>query len=405
MGIISRRLVPGPALGDNGGVTLALPLILALVQAAAPAPEGPSTPAADPARIAARAVELQKQGKLEDSAAEYRRFLELAPKSWEARSNLGVVYAQLGRFDDAVVQYREVLALRPSALAVRYNLAIALYKGVHFREAATELEAVLKAKPDHPQAPLLLADSRLLLGEWKQVIAILDPLVERDPDNKAVLYMLGTALMRDRQYARGQRVLDRILRQGDSAEAHLVLALASREANDDIAAEKELRRALELDPSLPTANGTLGDVLVRMGEGAAAVAALERELELNPNHFDSHLLLGLLLRQESKTDEAMQHLRKALVLRPGDTGVRYQIALVEIATSNLEAARATLEALVGEAPRFTEAQVSLATVYYRLGRRADGQRHQAIVEQLKRDEKAREDAEKARQQGTQASPP
>jgi len=200
-------------------------------------------------------------------------------------------------------------------------------------------------------------------------------------------------------------VLDRILRQGDSAEAHLVLALASREANDDIAAEKELRRALELDPSLPTANGTLGDVLVRMGEGAAAVEALRRELEVNPNHFDSHLLLGLLLRQESKTDEAMRHLRKALALRPGDTGVRYQIALVEIATNNLEAARATLEALAGDEPRFTEAQVSLATVYYRLGRRADGQRHQAIVEQLKREEKAREDAERARQQGTQAPPP
>jgi Flp pilus assembly protein TadD len=374
------------------------------VQAATAAPARAAAPA-DPATIAARAVELQKEGKLEESAAEYRRFLELAPKSWEARSNLGVVYAQLGRFDDAVVQYREVLALRPSALAVRTNLAIALYKGVHFREAAGELEAVLKAKPDHPQAPLLLADCRLLLGEWKQVIALLDPLVERDPDNKAVLYMLGTALMRDRQYERGQRVLDRILRQGDSAEAHLVLALASREANDDIAAEKELRRALELDPSLPTANGTLGDVLVRMGEGAAAVAALQRELELNPNHFDSHLLLGLLLRQDSRTDEAMAHLRKALVLRPGDTGVRYQIALVEIATNDLEAARATLESLVGEAPRFTEAQVSLATVYYRLGRRADGQRHQAIVEQLKRDEKAREDAEKARQQGTQAPPP
>jgi len=387
-----------------GGVTLALPLVLALVQAATPAPARTASPA-DPAKIAARAVELQKQGKLEDAAAEYRRFLELAPASWEARSNLGVVYAQLGRFDDAVTQYRAALSLRPSAVAVRYNLAIALYKGVHFREAAAELEAVLKAKPDHPQAPLLLADCRLLLGEWKQVIAILDPLLERDPDDKAVLYMLGTALMRDRQYERGQRVLDRILRQGDSAEAHLVLALASREANDDIAAEKELRRALELDPSLPTANGTLGDVLVRMGEGAAAVAALERELELNPNHFDSHLLLGLLLRQESKTDEAMGHLRKALVLRPGDTGVRYQIALVEIATNNLEAARATLEALVGDEPRFTEAQVSLATVYYRLGRRADGQRHQAIVEQLKREEKAREDAERARQQGTQAPPP
>ena len=255
---------PEMILRQNRNVTIAIAFLLVLATAQAP----------DPAAIAARAVELQKQGKLEDAAEEYRRFLQLSPKSWEARSNLGVVYAQLGRFDEAVTQYREALALHPSALAVRYNLAVALYKAARFGEAATELEAVLKAKPDHPAAPLLLADCRLLLGEWKQVIAILDPLLERDPDNKAILYMIGTALMRDRQPERGQRVLDRILRQGDSAEAHLVLAIASREANDDIAAEKELRRALELDPNLPTANGTLGDVLVRMGEGAAAVAAL-----------------------------------------------------------------------------------------------------------------------------------
>ena len=144
-----------------------------------------------------------------------------------------------------------------------------------------------------------------------------------------------------------------------------------------------------------------------MGEGAAARSRrCERELEVNPNHFDSHLLLGLLLRQDSKTDEAMAHLQKALVLRPGDPGVRYQIALVEIADERPRGgARRRSRPWSRKTPRFTEAHVSLATVYYRLGRRADGQRHQAIVQQLKREEKAREDAEKARQQGTQAPPP
>ena len=57
-----------------------------------------------------------------------------------------------------------------------------------------------------------------------------------------------------------------------------------------------------------------------------------------------------------------------------------------------------------DAPSFTEAHVSLAMVYYRLGRRADGNREQAIVQRLKAEEKAREDAERARQQG-QAAPP
>jgi tetratricopeptide (TPR) repeat protein len=264
-------------------------------------------------------------------------------------------------------------------------------------EAATELEAVVKQSPEHPQAPLLLADCRLQLGEWKRVIAILDPLLEKDPDNQAILYMIGTALMRDRQVERGQRVLDRILRKGDSAEAHLVLAIASREASDDLSAEKELRRALELNPSLPTANAILGELLVKMGDAPGAMEALRRELAANPNHFDANLLLALLLRQESRDDEARAHVEKALTLRPGDPGALYQLALVRIATGDLEAARKVLEPLVRESPDFTEAHVSLATVYYRLGRREDGNREQAIVQRLKAEQKAREDAERERQ--------
>jgi tetratricopeptide (TPR) repeat protein len=391
------------------------PLLLAVAVQAAPAVPPPAAPRSAPASaaagpsdlaaIAARAVELQRQGRLEDAAAEYRRLLDAVPGVWEARSNLGVVYAQLGRFEQAVEEYRHALAVLPPpladqapAVAVRYNLAVALYKGARIPEAARELEAVLKTRPDHPSAPLLLADCRLQLGEWKRVIAILDPLLDREPENQALLYMLGTALMRDRQYDRGQRVLDRILRKGDSAEAHLVLAIASREANDDLAAEKELRRALELDPSLPTANGILGDVLAKEGDAPGAVAALRREIAVNPNHFDSHLLLALLLRQDSKLVEARQHVEKALQLRPGDPGALYHLALVELAAGELDEARLTLEPLVKDQPTFTEAHVSLAMAYYRLGRRADGDPEQAIVRRLKREEKDREDAERARQQ-------
>jgi hypothetical protein len=59
-----------------------------------------------------------------------------------------------------------------------------------------------------------------------------------------------------------------------------------------------------------------------------------------------------------------------------------------------------LEPLVAEEPSFSEAHVSLATVYYRLGRREDGNREQHVVQRLKAEQQAREDAEKAKQQGT-----
>jgi Tfp pilus assembly protein PilF len=134
----------------------------------------------------------------------------------------------------------------------------------------------------------------------------------------------------------------------------------------------------------------LGGVLMRMGEHAAAALELEKELELNPNNFDAHLLLGVIRRQEFEQEKARDHLQRALALRPGDPGVRYQLALVDVAAGGLESALSTLEELVALHPKWSEPHVSLATVYYRLNRRQDGDREQAIVRELMRESKANE---------------
>jgi hypothetical protein len=57
-----------------------------------------------------------------------------------------------------------------------------------------------------------------------------------------------------------------------------------------------------------------------------------------------------------------------------------------------------LEALVAEHPAWLEPHVSLATVYYRLKRRADGDREREIVDRLTREAQAR-------QPGAQPAPP
>jgi hypothetical protein len=49
-----------------------------------------------------------------------------------------------------------------------------------------------------------------------------------------------------------------------------------------------------------------------------------------------------------------------------------------------------LEAIVKDSPQFTEAHVSLATVYYRLKRKEDGDRERAIVQKLNAEAQARE---------------
>jgi Tfp pilus assembly protein PilF len=77
--------------------------------------------------------------------------------------------------------------------------------------------------------------------------------------------------------------------------------------------------------------------------------------------------------------------------------VRYQIATVELAKGQLEQAQRELEALVKESPQFTEAHVSLATIYFRQKRKADGERERAIVTKLNAERQANSPALKSPQ--------
>jgi len=69
-------------------------------------------------------------------------------------------------------------------------------------------------------------------------------------------------------------------------------------------------------------------------------------------------------------------------VRPNDLAARYQLASIAFQENKLEAARRDLEAIVKESPEYTEAHVTLATVYYRLNRKLDGDRERAIVQKL-----------------------
>jgi predicted Zn-dependent protease len=89
-----------------------------------------------------------------------------------------------------------------------------------------------------------------------------------------------------------------------------------------------------------------------------------------------------LLKDDKKFPEALVCLRRAMQVRPNDLGVRYQLASITLHEGKLEDARRELEAIIKESPAFTEAHVTLATVYYRLNRKLDGDRERATVLKL-----------------------
>src|SRR6185437_8687864 len=205
----------------------------------------------DPRALIEDAMSKQQAGDLEGAVPEYREFLKLHPEATAIHSNLGAALAGLGRFEEAIPEYKIALRQSPRLPGARLNLALAYYKMGHVSEAADQLVRVHTEDPANLQSALLLGDCYLRMGQNKDVIRVLEPEEKKHPENMAIAYMLGTALIRDKQVEKGQVLVDQILRNGDSAEAHLMLGSAKMSVSDFSGARDEFAKAVALNPNLP----------------------------------------------------------------------------------------------------------------------------------------------------------
>jgi tetratricopeptide (TPR) repeat protein len=336
------------------------------------------------------AVERHQAGDVVGAIEFYEASLEKDPARVDARSNLGAAYAGLGRYDEAVKQYRAVLERVPEQAQVRFNLALSLYKSARIGEAAPELERVAAEDPKNTNAILLLADCRLQMGNPGGVVDLLAPREEELKNERLFVYLMGNALVRSNDLQRGQAYIDRLLREGGPAEARFLMGAALLRKNDSRGALPELERAVAENPALPAVHSMLGRALVGVGRRDDAIAAFRSELARNPNDFDSNLYVGLFLKDDGKLDEAQEHLKRAGRLRPQDPAVLYMLGSLHLAAGRPEEARRALSTVTERVPTYRQAHVLLATAYYRLKNKDQGDKHRDIAEKLRAEEQARE---------------
>ena len=333
------------------------------------------------------AVTEYEKGNVQQAIALYESLLKLQPNSVQARTNLGVALAHEGRYSEAISQYRVALKEDPENPMVRINLALAWYKQANFEKAGIELERLRRHHPDN-QSLYLLADCYLHLGRNRNAVTLLEPAYQANPEDRAVDYALGTALIRDGQIQKGEAVINRILKDGDSAEADLLMGAAQYAAGSHKDAATTIRKALDLNPNLPGGWSLYGRALLNSGENEGAKLAFQNALQVDPNDFDANIHLGAQLRHDGDDAAAAPYLERALRLRPASPEARLQVGALNATLGHLDEARKDLEQVAHEWPEFQEVHVQLASLYARMNRKQDSMREREIV--LKLNAKARE---------------
>jgi len=307
--------------------------------------------ASSPEDALEHAMELQQAGDLAGAVQGYREFLATHPNEMAVHSNLGVLLSRLGRFDEAVTEHRKALDLAPGNPDIILNLGLAYYKSGRIPDAAREFSKARQIAPDNQQVTLLLADCQLQMGQNQNVIALLQPVEERNPNDLAIAYLLGTALIRDHRVEEGQQLVDRILRNGDSAEGRFLLGSQMFAAGDFPGAVKQLASALELNPNLPGLASLYGQALLNTGDPDAAATAFQKELASNANDFAANLYLAEIFIARKKWAEAEPLLASAQRVRPDSVAAKQDLARLTAHDEKLDNEGSAQEAKGARGPR------------------------------------------------------
>jgi TolB-like protein/cytochrome c-type biogenesis protein CcmH/NrfG len=106
------------------------------------------------------------------------------------------------------------------------------------------------------------------------------------------------------------------------AEVHQSLAWIHFAERDWGAAEREVRRALELNPNNADAHLTYSDLLMSTGRSEEGMSEIERCLELDPLNFFFQCYYGWHLVYVGRNDDAIAQLQKTLKMEPNFAAVR-----------------------------------------------------------------------------------
>jgi len=145
-------------------------------------------------------------------------------------------------------------------------------------------------------------------------------------------------------------------------------------ARDYTKAAVHLKRACKLRPDDSTAAFELGEALEKSSDWPGARDALESSLKLAPSQMSARLLLGRVYLQLKDAKNAADQFEAALLVDSNNSDGRLGLAEAQIQQSDFAGAMTDLEAFTKSDPRNAAALRLLARAYRGLGREQDAKR-------------------------------
>jgi tetratricopeptide (TPR) repeat protein len=242
----------------------------------------------------------------------------------EALFNIAGTMTRQNSAQDALIFGQLALHLRPDFDLARMLVAGILESMNRNEDAIAAYREIDSQSPFHWSARLRVAGNLEALDRDDDAIALLQILTREDATRPEPLVSLGDLLRSNKRFAESVAAYDRAIDLLSDLDKRHWTILYSRGISLERSkqwerAERDFKRALELNPDQPYVLNYLGYSWVDQGINLGpAREMIERAVKLRPN--DGYIVdsLGWVLYRLKDFEGAVEHLERAVELRPND---------------------------------------------------------------------------------------
>ncbi len=340
----------------------------------------------EPSALQNYALLLMKTGESEEAIAPLLVLKNVAALALPARVSLIECYLKSNKRDSAERELDDLLRSNLAGAEEQTKLAAILIEDGDLTAAERVLRGSLLLDAKQPKAYAALGLILLNQKQYREAADSFESAVHLEPDSAEFAMAFANALV---LWNRPNTLLVFLKavepKFGNLPEFQHKLAFAYYGIGEFSNAVTTLENLLHANPlRQDQIYFLLGNSYLGMGRFDESEAAFRKAIQMNPKDPMYYESYATLLRKEGpeRLDDAIGQLKQASQFASSDPSLMLQLGLCYELKSDLNDSVGLLEKAVRGEPDSVPAHVALARVYFRLGRKTQGQDEKKTIAQL-----------------------
>ena len=258
---------------------------------------------------------------------------------------------------------KEIQSLHPDVAAADFYLGKYFMADRKFEQAQTEFENALGKRPESATALAGLVDSLISAGDTDNAEDRILKFLQKNPDSISTRAMLGRLYISMKRYPEAIEQLKIVVEQKPDFSSAMASLMSVYSMEDRLAdAETYLQALLANDPDHPIANTFMAVINLNRKDYPAVEKDLNRAITVNPGWGYNYGLLASLHLQQNQQEKAISAFKTGIEADPGDLRLPVNLALLYEQKGDMDSAIDVYETILKSHPSNVLVKNNLASI-------------------------------------------